>query len=91
VTERDGFTVKISANTIMDKLESMHDTQKEMLAHQKITNGRVAQLESKSIGMWIRNHPFKFAIFTALFFSIVISDIRHPAFELIISIITSLL
>ena len=47
------------------------------------TNGRVTALEKKSIGMWVSQNPLKFAMYVLVFFSFVISDIRHPLIDLI--------
>jgi hypothetical protein len=48
------------------------------------TNGRVSVLEKKSLGMWISQNPLRFALFLLVFFSIIISDIRHPLVESLI-------
>ena len=47
------------------------------------TNGRVTIIERVSIGLWIARHPFKFAGILMIFFALVISDIRHPVFDLV--------
>jgi hypothetical protein len=47
------------------------------------TNGRVTNIEHKSIGIWISRHPFKFTAFVLITISFLVSDIRHPMIDLI--------
>jgi hypothetical protein len=47
------------------------------------TNGRVTNLEKRSLGMWIARHPFKFTSFVLITISFLVSDIRHPMIDLI--------
>lgn len=81
------FTVKYTNKNIMDKLQEQDNTLNEILNHAKETNGRVTVLETKSIGMWVSNNPFKFVLFVILFIAMVISDFRHPLMNLFTSLI----
>ncbi len=74
-------TKRITNQHIYDLLQATHD-------QAKITNGRVSILEEetknikkRSVGHWIGEHPFKFSGYCLVFFSLVISDIRHPIIE----------
>ncbi len=64
------------------RLEAMEKVQIESLAEQKKTNGRITRLEKVSHGVWVRNHPWKFAGIIISIISIltplVISDFRQP-------------
>ena len=77
------FTVKYTNKNIMDKLQEQDTTLSEILAHAKVTNGRVNRLEKLGVGIWISEHPFKFALFLMAFTAVVISDIRQPLLKLI--------
>ena len=86
MTDQVFITTEVTNQDIYKKLNEMGDVQQKILAHAKYTNGRVTVIEKKSIGLWISNHPFKFSAFCLMFFSFVISDIRHP----LINFVTSL-
>ena len=79
--EKDFIT--ITNKDIYDELKDHKEIQKEILAHAKITNGRVTKLEARSLGMWIAAHPFKFTGFVLVFVSVVISDVRQPVLDLV--------
>jgi len=49
----------------------------------KLTNGRVSELEKRSLGLWIHNHQTRTILFICALFSILISDIRHPVLGLV--------
>lgn len=68
-------------------LQRQEIIQQEILAHAKITNGRVTSLEETSTGMWIRRNPFKFAVIVVMFVLIFISDLRHPMMDLIFKLV----
>lgn len=81
----------------------MSETQTEILAHAKYTNGKIAEnilkitaletaMEKKadkknSIGTWISNHPFKFAGLTLIFVTFIVGDLRNPLISFIMSLI----
>jgi len=65
----------------------MEELQGEILEHAKFTNGRLAKVEAKSLGLWITNHPFQFTAYVLVAVSVLISDIRHPVIDLITGLI----
>jgi len=77
-TTQGDFVVRYTNKDIMDKLSSLGDKLDDVHVQAKRTNGRVNNLEAKSVGLWISNHPFKFFLFSLIFIAIVISDIRQP-------------
>lgn len=83
---RDTF-VEITNDTVYDKLLEMEATISEILVEAKRTNGRITRLEKKSLGMWIVNNPYKFAIGFMVVMSIIISDFRHPIIDWFITLI----
>ena len=73
----------ITNKDIYEEIQHVKAVGEQTLAQALKTNGRVTDLEKKSIGVWISRHPFKFAMYVMIFFAFVISDIRHPMLELI--------
>ena len=45
------------------------------------TNGRVTNLEKRSLGMWIARHPFKFTIGVIVFISLMTAETREALFN----------
>jgi hypothetical protein len=45
------------------------------------TNGRVTNLEKRSLGMWIARHPFKFTIGVIVFISLMTAETRQAVFD----------
>jgi len=87
--KKDEFST-ITNEDIYKELMHLKEVGQKTLEQAVKTNGRVTSLEertkaneNKSIGIWITNHPFKFAGIVMVFFSFVISDIRHPMLELV--------
>lgn len=83
-------TKRITNQDVYKKLEDMEKRDREVLEHAKYTNGKVAEavekiamIEKKSIGCWIARNPIKFAVYVLVFFSFVISDVRHPIVEMV--------
>lgn len=87
MAQRDDTFMKITNKDVYDKLTEQSKTLNEILEHARLTNGRVTALENKSIGVWIRNNPFKFTIFIIVLMSILISDFRHPLISFLASFI----
>lgn len=82
---------RITNKDVYDKLEKMEKRDKKILEHAKETNGKIAQaqldiaaLEARSIGVWVGRHPFKFTVFVIALMSLLVSDFRQPAIELLI-------
>ncbi len=75
-----------SVKDLFEKLDSMDTRSSEILAQTKKTNGRVTKLETKSIGMWIHSHPFKFSAFSVALVTMLISDFRHPVLKFVMGI-----
>lgn len=86
--EEETFIQKrITNQDVYDELMGQREIQNQILTQAKKTNGRVTELEARSIGVWIKVHPIKFAMFVVIFMGIVISDIRHPLIALITNLI----
>jgi len=50
------------------------------------TNGRVLELEKRSVGLWMANHQAKSALIFVSLPCILISDIRHPVVEFVVGL-----
>lgn len=81
---------EITNQDVYKELIKQGKVQKEILEHAKYTNGQVAKnlkaiedIKNKSIGIWITRHPFRFAVGLLVVIAILISDIRHPIFDLL--------
>ena len=79
--QSEDFVVRYTNKDIMRKLDSIEERLEKVHHQASLTNGRVTKLEDRSIGVWISRNIFKFLMFVLLFFSIVISDIRHPLID----------
>lgn len=86
MSKNGDFIVKYTNKDIMKKLDDMDEKIDKVHEQALKTNGRVNNLELKSIGLWISNNPFKFAIGLLAFTAIVISDIRHPVIEFLLKL-----
>lgn len=100
--EKTFLNKKITHEMVYREVIKQGKVQKEILEHARFTNGKIAKaikeidliheiMETKadkmySIGEWIRNHPFRFAIGLMVVLSILISDIRHPLFEMLVKL-----
>lgn len=83
--QEDTF-IKITHKDVYEEVKAQRKILEGILEQAKLTNGRVTKIESKSLGLWISNHPFKFATFTTGALSFLISDLRVPIIEFITSI-----
>ncbi len=81
------ITREISNEDIYNELQHIKEMGQKTFEQACKTNGRVLVLEKKSIGMWIGKHPFKFSLFVLAFFSLTISDLRHPLINFLIGLI----
>ena len=66
---------------------SLFETLNEIKAQTTRTNGRVTEIERRSIGLWVSNHQLKTFAFGLIAVCVVISDIRNPMIEFIIKLI----
>jgi hypothetical protein len=78
--------VRVTQQMIYEQQLKHEEKLHEILEQTKRTNGRVTQLESRSIGMWIAEHPWKFTATALVMLSFLISDIRHPIVDFIIKL-----
>lgn len=92
--EETFISKRITNKDVYEELMSQKKVQNEILEHAKFTNGKIADaiakidsVKKRSVGWWIAEHPFKFAIFILVLFSFVISDIRHPLTDLLTNFI----
>jgi len=58
---KDDTFIEITHKDVYDELKSQRIIHEQTLVQVEATNGRVTKLEEKSVGLWISNHPFKFA------------------------------
>lgn len=87
------YTVKEIVQRIDGKMDAQSQELQQIKEHVKITNGRVTALESevedlrkKDLMLWVQNHIPLFIIILVAFFTLVISDFRHPAVEAIVGL-----
>lgn len=86
-TNSDTEMMKYNIQHVIEKLDQMDTTLNNIQTQTTKTNGRVTRLENKSIGVWISNNILTFMIYTAIFFTLVISDFRKPIIELLLKFI----
>lgn len=79
------FMVKYTNKDIMQKLEDLHEEQTKILEQTKKTNGRVTNLEKRSIGMWVSNNTLKFIIISLMLMGLFIKETRDLIIHAIIS------
>lgn len=75
----------VTNEDIYKKIEGIEDDQKQAFAHLDRHNKRIEKIERSSIGLWVQNNPMKFIGFVLGFMSLIISDLRKPLWEYIIS------
>ena len=80
--KKDEF-ITITNEDIYKTLHEVKEMAEKTLVQACKTNGRVTNLEKRSLGMWIARHPFKFTAFVLIVISFLVSDIRHPMIDLI--------
>lgn len=76
-TEEKDVFIRITNKDIYAEIQEIHKTTQSVLEQAKKTNGRVTKLENTSMGMWVRNNPIKFAMFSIMFSGFFISDSRE--------------
>lgn len=82
----DKTFVRVTQQMIYEQQLKHEEKLHQILEQTMRTNGRVTKLEATSVGMWISNNPFKFAMCVLVFISVVISDIRHPLIDFLMKI-----
>ena len=75
--------ISITNQDIYDEIQEMHKVSRETLAQATYTNGRVTNLENKSIGIWVSNNPIKLTLFILGFTGLFVSDFREPLFSIL--------
>lgn len=84
------FMVRYTNKDIMEKLDSLYKQQTQTYEQAKKTNGRVTNLEKKSIGYWASNNMVKAVMIVSLLLSILISDSRDVLIQTLIKVFTGL-
>jgi len=92
-TDQGEFIVEYTTKDIMDKLDEHNKKFNTMLKKQDLTNGNVIRnkesiktIQKHSIGIWIRNNPYKFTSIMLVCMSFFISDVRQPVIKFIIGL-----
>jgi len=84
--EKEDVFMEITNKDIYHMIEKQGKTLNKTLEQATKTNGRVNKLEKTSVGLWVSNHPFKFALGALVFIAVTISDLRHPIMDLLMRI-----
>ncbi len=66
-------------------VNSLFDTLDEIKTQTKLTNGRVNELEKRSIGMWMADHQFRSLAIVVGAVCVLTSDIRNPVVEFLVA------
>lgn len=86
--EKDFMT--ITNIDIYNKVEEQGKTMIKILNHAEYTNGKIAaalleieELRKNSLGMWVKNHPFRFTLLCISSLSVITPDTREIIFTLV--------
>jgi hypothetical protein len=72
---------EITNEDIYSELQHLKEVGQRTLEQATRTNGRVTNLEKRSLGMWIARHPFKFTIGVIVFISLMTAETREALFN----------
>jgi hypothetical protein len=78
--KKDGF-ITITNEDIYKELQHLKEVGQATLEQACRTNGRVTNLEKRSIGMWIARHPFKFTLIVIVVISFLTAETREALFN----------
>ena len=78
--KKDEF-ITITNEDIYKTLHEVKEMAEKTLVQACRTNGRVTNLEKRSLGMWIARHPFKFTIGVIVFISLMTAETREALFN----------
>jgi len=90
-SDSGGFVVEYTNKEIFEAISENQKISEEILSEAKTTNGRLSRVESKSLGIWISNHPIKFVVIALVIVLGLIAESRHFTIDAVKSIVTGLL
>ena len=84
-TNEDGNGIAITIKDIYDRQLEHGVILQDISRQANETNGRVTALENLSWEMKVKNHPYRFTLLVVVALSFVVSDLRHPILNFILS------
>jgi hypothetical protein len=78
--KKDEF-ITITNEDIYKTLHEVKEMAEKTLVQACKTNGRVTNLEKRSLGMWVARHPFKFTLIVIVVISLLTAETREALFN----------
>ena len=79
--------IAITLKDIYDNQREQGHVLKDIQRQAKETNGRVTELESLSWEVKVKNHPYRFTLLVVVALSFLVSDLRHPVLNFVLSLV----